>query len=60
MENERLGFSGTENPIERITPERARSILLEHELEVSLEEADLILAFLRRFAILTLSELFDK
>jgi len=44
------GSSGTENPEQRITPEQARLVLLEHGMEVSLEQADAILAFLRRFA----------
>jgi len=34
----------------KLTPERARLILQEHGMDVSLEQADAILAFLRRLA----------
>ena len=44
------GFGGTENIDTRLTPERARSILLENGMEVSLDQAEAILAFLRRLA----------
>lgn len=48
---EQAGSSGTENPaIVKLTPERARLILQEHGMEVSLDQADAILAFLRRLA----------
>ena len=53
-------FSDQENNADKVTPERARAILNEHGLEVSLEQADEILRFLRRLAILTLPQLFDK
>ena len=53
-------FSDQENTADKITAERARSILQKHGLEVSLEEADAILTFLRRLVILTLPQLFDK
>jgi hypothetical protein len=65
MERGELGndnpvFSDQENTAEKITPERARSILQKHGLEVSLERADAILTFLRRLVILTSPQLFDK
>jgi hypothetical protein len=60
LENDNPVFSDQENTEGKITPERARSILQKHGLEVSLEQADAILAFLRRLAILTLPQLFDK
>ena len=41
----------------KITPEQARAILAEHGLEVSLEEAEEILGWLRKLAFLTLSEI---
>lgn len=56
MENVKSGFilagtSGTEEPAStRLTPARARSILQEHGMEVSLEQAEAILTFLRRLA----------
>jgi hypothetical protein len=53
-------FSDQENNEGKITPDKARSILQKHGLDVSLEQADAILAFLRRLAILTLPQLFDK
>ena len=59
-DDEITGSSGTENPVDKITPERARLILQEYGLAVSLEQADAILAFLRRLAILTIPQLFDK
>ena len=46
----KAGSSGTENPATKLTPERARLILQEHGMEVSLEQADAILAFLRQLA----------
>ena len=65
MEREELGnddplFSDQENNVDKMTPERARSILQKHGLDVSLFQADEILRFLRRLAILTLPQLFDK
>ena len=65
MERGELGnddpvFSDQENTIDKITPDRARSILQKHGLDVNLEQADAILTFLRRLAILTLPQLFDK
>lgn len=57
-EDDIAGSTGQVNPVDRITPERARSILLEHGLEVSLEQADAILTFLRRLAIITLPQIF--
>ena len=65
MERGELGnddpvFSNQENTIDKITPVKARSILQSHGLDVSLEQADEILRFLRRLAILTLPQLFDK
>jgi len=60
LENDNPVFSDQENAVDKITPERARSILQTHGLEVSLEQADAILTFLRRLAILTLPQLFDK
>lgn len=53
-------FSDQENNEGKITPERARLILQKHGLDVSLEQADAILAFLRRLAMLTIPQLFDK
>jgi hypothetical protein len=53
-------FSDQENNADKITPEQARLILQKHGLDVSLEQAGAILAFLRRLAILTLPQLFDK
>lgn len=56
MENVKNGFiqagsSGTDEPAKtKLTPERARSILQEHGMEVSLEQAEAILTFLRRLA----------
>jgi hypothetical protein len=58
--NDRTIFSDQENIGDKITPERARLILQRHGLDVSLEQADAILAFLRRFAMLTLAQIFDK
>ncbi len=65
MERGELGnddpvFSDQENTVDKITPDRARLILQNHGLDVSLEQADAILAFLRSLAILTLPQLFDK
>jgi hypothetical protein len=53
-------FSDQENTVNKITPEQAWSILKENGLDVSLEQADEILRFLRRLAILTLPQLFEK
>ncbi len=53
-------FSDQENPAQKLTPERARSILLEHGMEVGLEQADAILAFLRRLAMISSPNLFKK
>lgn len=44
----------------KITPEQARTILAENGLEVSLEEAEEILGWLRKLAFLTLSEILKK
>ena len=65
MEKRREGqdnavFSDHENTADNITPERARSMLQSHGMDVSLEQADVILRFLRRLAILALPQLFDK
>jgi len=60
LENDNPVFSDQENTGDKITPERARAILQKHGLEVSLEQADAIMTFLRRLAILTLPQLFDK
>jgi len=54
------GSSAQENPASKLTPERARSILLENGMEVSLEQANAILAFLRRLASISSPELFEK
>jgi hypothetical protein len=59
-ELEEAGSSGTENPATKITPERARSILLEHGMEVNLEQAEAILSFLRRLAIISSPNFFDN
>jgi hypothetical protein len=59
-EYDQAGSSGTENPAIKITPERARSILLENGMEVSLEQAEAILAFLRKLANISLPKIFDK
>jgi hypothetical protein len=66
MENVKSGFmlagsSGTEEPATtKLTPERARSILQEHGMEVSLEQAEAILGFLRKLATISSSKLFEK
>ncbi len=62
MENVKSGFiqagsSGTEEPATKLTPERTRLILQEHGMEVSLEQAEAILTFLRRLASLCNSNL---
>ncbi|HEY4288165.1 MAG TPA: hypothetical protein VGN00_13760 [Puia sp.] len=49
-----------EDPATTITPERARAILQEYGLNVSQEQAEEILVFLRRLGILTLSQLLKK
>ena len=50
-----VGFSEAdssriEDTAQKITPEQARSILQEHGMEVTLEQAESILTFLRRLA----------
>jgi hypothetical protein len=60
FDNDDPVFYDQEDTEEKITPERARLILQKHGLAVSLEQADAILTFLRRLAILTLPQLFDK
>ena len=55
MENVKNGYAqtesvSTENNDAKLTPERARSILMEGGMEVSLDQAETILAFLRRLA----------
>lgn len=66
MENVKSGFmqagsSGTEEPATtKLTPERARSILQEHGMEVSLEQAEAILGFLRKLAIISSPNFRDK
>lgn len=54
------GSSGTEEPATKLTPERARSILQEHGMEVSLEQAEAILGFLRKLAMISSPKLFEK
>jgi len=55
------GSSGTEEPATtKLTPERARSILQEHGMEVSLEQAEAILGFLRKLAMISTPKLFEK
>ena len=49
-----------EDPATTITPERARAILQEYGLNVSEQQAEGMLAFLRRLGILTLSQLLKK
>jgi hypothetical protein len=49
-----------EDPATTITPERARAILQDYGLNVSQQQADDILIFLRRLGILTLSQLLKK
>jgi hypothetical protein len=59
-------FDGEANPPDRedpattITPERARAILQEYGLNVSQQQAEEMLVFLRRLGILTLSQLLKK
>jgi hypothetical protein len=60
MGYDEAGSSGWEEPANKITPERARSILLENGMEVTLEQAEAILAFLRKLANISLSKIFDK
>jgi hypothetical protein len=55
------GSSGTEEPATtKLTPERGRSILQEHGMEINLEQAEAILGFLRKLAMISSPELFDK
>ena len=60
MGYDEAGSSEWEDPAHKITPERARSILQEHGMEVSLEQAEAILRFLRKLAMISSSELFAK
>lgn len=66
MENVKSGImqaasSGTEEPATiKLTPERARSILQEHGMEVSLEQAEAVLGFLRKLANISSPNFRDK
>jgi hypothetical protein len=51
---------GQENIPVKISPEQARIILQRHGLEVTQQQAEAILSFLRRLAILTLSQTLKK
>jgi len=51
---------GQDNIIVKISPEQARIILQRHGLDVNQQQAEAILSFLRRLAILTLSQMLKK
>ena len=51
---------GQENIPVKISPEQARIILQRHGLDVNQQQAEAILSFLRRLAILTLSQMLKK
>jgi len=54
-ERDNVIFPDQCNITDKITPECARSILQNHGLDVSLEQAQIILAFLRQLAQISLS-----
>jgi hypothetical protein len=58
--SEREDLPGNEDPSGRITAEQAQTILKEHGLEVSPDQASAILCFLRRLVALSLTQIFKK